>query len=860
MSSERVSGSPDEPQPTDVELRDLLAGLRRDNEQLRAELTRLEQSLAALTAERDLLRAVIDQVPYPIWLRDTQDRLLLSNAADAALVGAADPQQLLGTTDTDLFSPELAAAYGALKRRILETGQPALEVEQPFVPPGGAPRWLATNQLPLRDASGQIVGILGVAHDITERKLARQALERRLQELAALHETALEVSAQLDLSQLLHTIVRRAVSLAGLPMGTLYLMQPDGETLKIVAVHNLPDDFLGLTQRLGEGLAGRVAQSGQAMSVPDYRVWEGRVPKFAARPARRVLVVPMKVRGRVVGVLDVGDDRMVGDFSPEEIRVIELFAAQAAIAVENAHLYAQAQAEIARRAEAEAELSANRLFLSNVLDAIGDGILVLDPELNIVSLNRIMEERHGRGRSLLGRKCYEALHGLEQPCLICATRQALVSGRPEVVVVERGEPGNRGWYELHAFPMFDDAGRLTGIVEHVRDVTARQQAEQALQQYAERLAVLRQVDQAILAAQSPPAIFEAITGHLMHLLPCQLVSLVMFDPEGGPPALLVCRAPGHVERCEAPFVTWPTGESGQQEPIVVADIGALDHPSPLDQLLQAQGMRSHLQVALTTQKGAIGYLGVAAAQADAFTAEHLALLAEVSASLAIAIHQAQLYERVQREAHIRATLLDEVNHRVRNNLAAMIGLLHLERRTRQVTDAAAFDEVMNELIRRVEGLSAAHQLLTASGWAPVPFEELARLVVYNGLRMLPPDRAANLEVNLPPVEVRPDQAHNLALVLSELTLNALKYAFGDRPQLNLTLRGRLEHGVFEFEFGDDGPGYPHEVLRAGRESVGLNLIRNLVRQALRGEVRLANDGGARTLIRFPLRQPENAHA
>lgn len=846
MNSDAASNSPGEPQPSDAALEELVASLRRDNEQLRA--------------ERDLLRAVIDQIPFPIWLRDTQDRLLLNNAADAALMGAADPLQLLGTTDADLYAPELVAIYGALKRRILETGQPALGIEQPFVASGGTPRWLATSQLPLRNTSGQIVGILGVAQDITERKLASQALERWVQELAALHETALEVSAQLDLSQLLHTIVRRAVSLAGLPMGALYLMQPDGETLKLVAVYNLPDDFLGLTQRLGEGLAGQVAQSGRAMSVPDYRVWEARLPKFVSRAARRVLVVPMKVRERVIGVLDVGDDRMTGDFSPEEIRVIELFAAQAAIAVENAHLYAQAQAEIAKRAEVEAQLSANRLFLRNVLDTIRDGILVLDPELNIVSLNHIMVERHGRGQPLEGRKCYEALHGLSRPCPICATRQALASGKPEVAVVERDEPGNRGWFELHAFPMFDTAGQLTGIVEHARDITTRHQAEQALQQYAERLAILRQADQAILAAESPQAIFEAITGYVMHLLPCQLVNLVMFDAEGGPPTVLVCRAPGQVETCEAPPATWrPLQASAQQESLVVADLRALDRLSPLDQLMQAQGMRSHIQVALTTQQGTIGYLGVAALRANAFTDEHLALLTEVSTSLAIAIRQAQLYERVQRDARIKATLLAEVNHRVRNNLAAIVGLLHIERRTRQVTDVAAFDQVMNDLIRRVEGLSTAHQLLTTSGWTPIHFEQLARLVVHGGLRALPPGKEVNVEISLPPAEVHPDQAHNLALVLSELTLNALKYALGDRQQLNLSLRGWLEQGILEFEFGDDGPGYPHEVLQTGRQSVGLSLIRNLVCQALRGEVRLANDGGARTLIRFPLRRPESGH-
>ena len=82
-------------------------------------------------------------------------------------------------------------------------------------------------------------------------------------------------------------------------MGGLYLMKPDGQTLELVVNHNLPGDYNDVTLRLGEGLSGRVAQTGEPMAVDDYSHWEGRSAAYANAPMRRVLGVPLKVGSRV---------------------------------------------------------------------------------------------------------------------------------------------------------------------------------------------------------------------------------------------------------------------------------------------------------------------------------------------------------------------------------------------------------------------------------------------------------------------------------------------------------------------------------------------------------------------------------
>lgn len=174
--------------------------------------------------------------------------------------------------------------------------------------------------------------------EITERKQAEAALARRAEEMAALYETSLEINAQLDPKNLLQSIVQRAATLLNTEMGGVFLLQPDGETLKLVVAHNQSEEYLGATMRLGEGLAGRIAQTGDVLSVPDYRHWEDRANVPCAEVIGRILGVPLKHGDQVMGVITVFDEE-AGTFDQNQIRLLRLFAAQAAVAVENTRLF-----------------------------------------------------------------------------------------------------------------------------------------------------------------------------------------------------------------------------------------------------------------------------------------------------------------------------------------------------------------------------------------------------------------------------------------------------------------------------------------------------------------------------------------
>lgn len=139
--------------------------------------------------------------------------------------------------------------------------------------------------------------------------------------------------------------------------------------------------------------------------------------------------------------------------------------------------------DITDRKYAEQKVKQSEQFLSNVFDSIQDGISVLDEDLNIVRVNEALNKWYGHMLPLEGKKCYYAYHGRSEHCENCPTIRALQSGELEMNEVPLvGSKGAKGTLELFAFPIKDDTGKITGVVEYVRDVTGRKKTEDALRE------------------------------------------------------------------------------------------------------------------------------------------------------------------------------------------------------------------------------------------------------------------------------------------------------------------------------------------------------------------------------------------
>ena len=133
---------------------------------------------AALAHERNLLRSIIDTLPDHVFVKDTSGRYLLDNESHRQLLAHKGDAQPEGRTVFDYFPPEAAARYDDDDRFVLQTGESILNREDAVAGADGGELWLETTKVPLRDARGRIIGLVGLAADITERKSAEEKLRR----------------------------------------------------------------------------------------------------------------------------------------------------------------------------------------------------------------------------------------------------------------------------------------------------------------------------------------------------------------------------------------------------------------------------------------------------------------------------------------------------------------------------------------------------------------------------------------------------------------------------------------------------------------------------------------------------------
>jgi PAS domain S-box-containing protein len=150
---------------------DRTAELVKANQELQEQIAERQRAEAALLTERNLLRTLIDNIPDRIYVKDTQSRFVLVNMATVQYLQASDPEQVLGKTDIEFFPPEWVAQFAADEQAIIQSGQALVNKEERGIDrETGTEAWSLTTKVPVRDAHGQITGLVGINRDITGRK------------------------------------------------------------------------------------------------------------------------------------------------------------------------------------------------------------------------------------------------------------------------------------------------------------------------------------------------------------------------------------------------------------------------------------------------------------------------------------------------------------------------------------------------------------------------------------------------------------------------------------------------------------------------------------------------------------------
>jgi diguanylate cyclase (GGDEF)-like protein/PAS domain S-box-containing protein len=126
--------------------------------------------------ERVLLKAIINQVPELLYAKDTKGRFVAANDAVARDNGLQRAEELIGKTDFDNFPAETAQRFFDIEQAIIASGHPMIDMEELRSDESGNTKWLLTTKVPMKDDNGIIVGLIGVARNITERKRAESQI------------------------------------------------------------------------------------------------------------------------------------------------------------------------------------------------------------------------------------------------------------------------------------------------------------------------------------------------------------------------------------------------------------------------------------------------------------------------------------------------------------------------------------------------------------------------------------------------------------------------------------------------------------------------------------------------------------
>jgi PAS domain S-box-containing protein len=686
------------------------------------------------------------------------------------------PEYFVGKNHFALYpNPENEAVF----RRVVETGLPYVAIARPFVHPGHPERgmgywdWLLQ---PVREGDGRVEGLVLSVLDVTERTAAAERVRAASEYARSLIEASLD------------------------PLVTI---SPEG---KITDVNQATEEASGLPRDalIGTDFADYFTEPDRARAGYRRVLAEGHVRDY-----------PLTIRHRDGRTMDVLYHATVYRNAAGELQGV--FAAARDVTE---------QRRAAERARAASE------YARSLIEASLDPLVTISPEGKVTDVNHATEEATGRSRAALIGTDF-ADYFTEPDRARAGYRRVLAEGRVrDYPLTLRHQDGRTIDVLYNATVYRNAAGELQGVFAAARDVTERNRAERALRRYAERLAVLYQVDKLIAGTLEIRDIHDALVALLARIIPVDRTAVVLIhEAEGvweatkvwsrGTPVLrpgqrspLAGSVVEHVMRTGRPLLEREIGESGEW---------------PENRMLRAEGLRSRVLLPLRIEGRVVGLLTAASAVPEAYAADDLQILEPIADQLAIGIHRSSLYAQLrahaaeleERVAHRTAELEQtnreleaftySVSHDLRSPLRSLDGFsLAVLEDCRDRLDQRSAD-----YLRRIRGASQRmgqliDDLLRLSrlGRAPLQREpvDLSALAagVCRELAQAHPDRAVEYLV-APGITGRGD-SRLLRIVLENLLGNAWKFT-SKHPTARIEFGAHDKDGCTAYFVRDDGAGF-----------------------------------------------------
>jgi PAS domain S-box-containing protein len=770
----------------------------------------------ALRSSEGRLHTLVQTIPDLIWLKDKEGVYLACNPMFERFFGAKEAD-IVGKTDYDFVNRELADSFRENDRRAMAAGKPTRNEEWITFADDGHRALLETTKTPVLDASGLLIGVLGIGRDITGRKQAEEVIRQNQLELRNAMDIAHVVNWEYDVSEGLFTFNDRFYTLFGTTAEREGGYRMSAETYAREFVH--PEDIPAVGEEIRK-----------LLSTPD--------PHYRGQMEHRIIRRDGEVRTIIARYAPVMD---------EHGQVIRTFGANQ---------------DITERRRMEDALLESRQLFADIISFLPDATLVIDKDGKVLAWNRAIEQLSGiPSKDMIGKGDYAYsvwLYGTRRPILIdlvlhpdqdhARLNYSNIHWEGKTVTAETEATqtgfGHKIPLSLVASPLIDPQGRIIGAIESMRDISQLKKAEENLARFNANLEkIIRERTQAlndeiVQRKYAEQEVLDALS-YTRSVIEANPDLMVVLDREG---AIL------DVNTAAESLTGIP------REELIGSSYSRylMDDATPRDILarLLSQG-RINYTLQLRRSDGHVIPVSV---NSTLFRGNDSS-----DARIIVAAHD--ITRQKQDEAVIRAALdeqvilLREVHHRVKNNLQIIISLTNLQMRQ---TDDPGVKQIMSETQNRVRAMSLVHEKLYRSeSLSRIDFADYTRFLAtqlfsYYGMDT----RRVRLDFAMAKIMVDINMAVPLGLMMNELISNALKHAFPNGRDGVIRIGGHDVDNTITLVVADTGVGIPGDLDWKNTASLGMRLVTSLIDQ-VDGTIVLDRAGGTTFTITVKRETPQD---
>lgn len=457
------SGEFDRISPADV--KNLVLELKMRQMQLEMQNEELQRAQETITQARDRYADLYDFAPVGYFTLDRKGKIVEVNLAGAQLLGV-ERHLLVNQSSFRWVAPESREACRTHYRKVFDhQGPQTCEVK--LRRRGGPPFYAALESVAAPGEAGAVRHCRTAMSDITLRKRAEAEIKLNEARLASLLRISQYSSTSIQ--ELLDYALNEAIALTASQIGYIYFYD---ETTQQFTLNTWSKDVMHqcsiaepqtIYHLEKTGLWGEVVRQGGPIVINDFQkpnpLKKGHPPGHA--PLHRYLTVPVFFQGRIVAVAAVANKPT--DYDAADVKQLTLMMEVVWNIVDR------------RRAVEELRLAAFKW--RTTFDAIGDALALLDQEGDILQCNQAMADLVGKPfPEIIGRRCWEVVHGTTGPIDDCPMARLRQSHQREESVLPVGE----NWFKVTVDPILDAAGKLTGAVHLIADITRIKRTEEKL--------------------------------------------------------------------------------------------------------------------------------------------------------------------------------------------------------------------------------------------------------------------------------------------------------------------------------------------------------------------------------------------